>query len=132
MTCQTIRSSCQWCRSTLALAILALGRPTRYHRGDTSLGESVDQRICVVCLVAKQGLRVDAFEQGLRTSQVMSLSRRQHQFDGIAQGINEGVDFGRQSAAGSTDRLLAVFFCAPALCWCARTMVASIIMYSLS
>src|SRR6267378_6378552 len=78
----------------------------RNHRGDTSLGESVDQRICVVCLVAKQGLRVDAFEQGLRTSQVMSLSRRQHQFDG-------SVDFGRQSAAGSTDRLLAVFFCAP-------------------
>jgi hypothetical protein len=29
----------------------------------------------------------------------MGLSRRQHQFDGIAQGINEGVDFGRQSAA---------------------------------
>jgi hypothetical protein len=104
----------------------------RNHRGDTSAGESVDQRISVVRLVAKQGVRVGAFEQGLRTSQVMGLSRRQHQFDGIAQGINEGVDFGRQSAAGSTDRLLAVFFCAPALCWCARTMVASIIMYSLS
>ena len=71
----------------------------RYHRGDTSLGESVDQRISVVRLVAKQGVRVGAFEQGLRTSQVMGLSRRQHQFDGIAQGINEGVDFGRQSAA---------------------------------
>jgi hypothetical protein len=104
----------------------------RNHRGDTSAGESVDQRISVVRLVAKQGVRVGAFEQGLRASQVMGLSRRQHQFDGIAQGINEGVDFGRQSAAGSTDRLLAVFFCAPALCWCARTMVASIIMYSLS
>ncbi len=104
----------------------------RNHRGDTSLGESVDQRISVVRLVAKQGVRVGAFEQGLRTSQVMGLSRRQHQCDGIAQGVNEGVDFGRQSAARSTDRLLAVFFCAPALCWCARTMVASIIMYSLS
>jgi len=104
----------------------------RNHRGDTSLGESVDQRISVVRLVAKQGVWVGAFKQGLRTSQVMGLSRRQHQFDWIAQGINESVDFGRQSAAGSTDRLLAVFFCAPALCWCARTMVASIIMYSLS
>jgi hypothetical protein len=40
----------------------------------------------------------------------VGLSRRQHQFDWIAQGVNEGVDFGRQSAAGSTDRLLAVFF----------------------
>jgi hypothetical protein len=40
----------------------------------------------------------------------MGLSWRQHQFDWIAQGINEGVDFGRQSAAGSTDRLFAAFF----------------------
>ena len=104
----------------------------RNHRGDSPLGESADQRICVVSLVAKQGARVGGFKQGLRASQVVGLSRRQHQFDGIAQGINEGVDFGRQSAAGSTDRLLAVFFRAPALCWCARTMVASIIMYSLS
>jgi hypothetical protein len=62
----------------------------------------------------------------------MSLPWREHQFDGIAQGINERVDFGSQSAAGSPDRLLAVFFRAPALCWCARTMVASSIMYSLS
>jgi hypothetical protein len=29
----------------------------------------------------------------------VGLSRRQDQFDRIAQGINEGVDFGRQSAA---------------------------------
>jgi hypothetical protein len=43
----------------------------------------------------------------------MGLSRRQHQFDRISQGIDEGVDFGRQSAAGSTDRLLAVFFSRP-------------------
>ena len=104
----------------------------RNHRGDTSLGESADQRISVVSLVAKQGARVGAFKQGRRASQVVGLSRRQYQFDWIAQGINEGMDFGRQSAAGSTDRLLARFFCAPALCWCARTMVASIIMYSLS
>ena len=104
----------------------------RNHRRDTSLGESADQRISVVRLVAKQGARVGTFKQGLRAGQVVGLSRRQHQFDWIAQGVNEGVDFGRQSAAGSTDRLLAVFFCAPALCWCARTMVASIIMYSLS
>jgi hypothetical protein len=63
------------------------------------LGESADQRISIVSLVAKQGARVGAFKQSLRASQVVGLSRRQHQFDGIAQGINEGVDFGRQSAA---------------------------------
>jgi hypothetical protein len=41
----------------------------------------------------------------------------EHQLDGIAKGIDERVDFGRQSTAGSADRLFAVFFRAPALCW---------------
>jgi hypothetical protein len=39
--------------------------------------------------------------------------RREHQTDGIAQGIDKGVDFGGQSATGSADRLFAVFFRAP-------------------
>jgi hypothetical protein len=46
----------------------------------------------------------------------MGLSRREHQFDWITQGINNDMDFDRQSAAGSTDSLRAVFFAAPALC----------------
>jgi hypothetical protein len=47
----------------------------------------------------------------------MVLPRRQHQVARIAQGVDERVDFGGQSAAGSADRLRAVFFRAPALCW---------------
>jgi hypothetical protein len=46
----------------------------------------------------------------------VGLTRREHQVDGIAKGIDKGMDFGGQSAAGSTDRLRAVFFRAPALC----------------
>ena len=88
----------------------------RNHRGDSPLSERIDQRISVVSLVAKQGIWIDAVDQLLRTSQIVGLSRCQHQFDRIAQGIDEGVDFGRQSAAGSADRLRAVFFRAPALC----------------
>ena len=67
----------------------------RNHRGDPSLSESVDQRISVVSLIAKQGTRIDTVDQLLRTSQIVGLSRRQHQFDRITQGIDEGVDFGR-------------------------------------
>jgi hypothetical protein len=104
----------------------------RNHRGDPSLSESVDQRIRVVSLISKQGFWIGAVDQLLRAGQIVGLSRRQHQFDRIAQSVDQRVDFGRQSTAGSTDRLPAVFFRAPALCWCARTMVASIIMYSLS
>jgi hypothetical protein len=88
----------------------------RNHRGDSSLSECVDQWIGVVSLISKQGFWIGAVDQLLRASQIVSLSRRQHQFDRIAQGIDQRVDFGRQSAAGSADRLRAVFFRAPALC----------------
>ena len=47
----------------------------------------------------------------------MGLTRREPHIDGIAERINEGVNFGGQSAAGPADRLFAVFFRAPALCW---------------
>jgi hypothetical protein len=86
------------------------------HRGDASLRERVRQRIGVVSLVAKQGTRIDTVDQLLCASQIVGLPRRKHQFDRIAQGIDERMDFGRQSSAGSADRLFAVFFRAPALC----------------
>jgi hypothetical protein len=51
----------------------------------------------------------------------------------IAQRIDDYVDFCRKTAARAADGLVtAPFLRAPALCWCALTMVASIIAYSLS
>jgi hypothetical protein len=47
----------------------------------------------------------------------VGLARREHHLDGIAERIDQDVDFGGQSAARAADRLLAVFFRAPALCW---------------
>ena len=88
----------------------------RNHRGDSPLNEDIDQRIGVVSLVAQQGIWISAVDQLLRAGQIVGLSRGEHQFDRIAQGIDEGMDFGRQSSAGSADRLFAVFFRAPALC----------------
>jgi hypothetical protein len=89
----------------------------RNHRGDLAPVESIDQQIGVVRLVTDQGLRIDAVDQRLRASPIVGLPGREHQLDGVAKGIDERVDFGRQSATGSTDRLFAVFFRAPALCW---------------
>ena len=88
----------------------------RDYRGDFVLGESLDQRIGVVGLIGEQGAWIGAVDQRLRAGQIVRLPRRKHQFDRIAQGIDQGMDFGGQSAAGSADRLLAVFFRAPALC----------------
>jgi hypothetical protein len=47
----------------------------------------------------------------------MVLAGRKHEFDRIAQSVDERMNLGRQSAARSADRLRAVFFRAPALCW---------------
>jgi hypothetical protein len=49
----------------------------------------------IVSLIADQGLWIGAVNQRLRTSQIVGLPRREHQMDGIAQGIDERVDFGR-------------------------------------
>ena len=108
----------------IALAVKSeVARPRRFaiglwgnHRSDVSLGQRIEQRIGVIGLVADQGFWIGFGEQWLRACQIVSLTWRQHQIDGIAERIDKGVNFGGQSAARSTDRLLAVFFRAPALC----------------
>ena len=82
-----------------------------------ALSEPIEQRVGVVGLVADQGLWIGLLKQRRRTSQIVGLPRREPHIDGIAEGIDQGVDLGSQSAARSADRLLAVFFRAPALCW---------------
>jgi len=82
----------------------------RDYRGDFVLGESLDQRIGVVGLIGEQGAWIGAVDQRLRAGQIVRLPRRKHQFDRIAQGIDQGMDFGGQSAAGSADRLPPFFF----------------------
>jgi hypothetical protein len=89
----------------------------RDDRSDSPLGQGVDERIGVEGLVADQGIGIGIFDQRLGPSQIMGLTWREQQVDGIAESIDERVDFGGQSAAGAADRLRAVFFRAPALCW---------------
>jgi hypothetical protein len=73
------------------------------------------------------------FEQHIGTLQIMTLSGRQVKARGVAQRVDRGVNLGAQSAPAAPDGLLTQTpFFAPALCWCARTMVLSIMAYSLS
>jgi hypothetical protein len=62
-------------------------------------------------------LRVDLVEERFGLTEVGGLARRERNHNGIAKRVDDRMDFGRQSAAGSSDRLAAVFFRAPALCW---------------
>ena len=89
----------------------------RNNRSDSTLGESFHERIGVISFVANQGLRVSVLDQRFRASEIMILAGCKHQFDGVAQGVDERMNLGRQSTARPADRLLAVFFRAPALCW---------------
>jgi hypothetical protein len=72
---------------------------------------------------------------------ISDITSRQDQPNGIAQRIAQNMKFGGQSTtrAANSFRLLlpSLFkpgtgFFAPALCWCARTMVASIMTNSKS
>jgi len=89
----------------------------RNDRGDGSLLEGVDQGIGIIGLVADQGPWVGVLQQRGCPGQVVVLPRCQPQVGRIAQGIDKGMDLGAQSPAGAPDRLRAVFFTAPALCW---------------
>ena len=84
---------------------------------DRSIVEGGDEGIRVERLVGDQSAGIDGFDQRFGTSQIVILAWAEHHLDGIAEGIDEHVNFGGQSAAGSTDGLRAIFFWAPALCW---------------
>lgn len=87
----------------------------------------------VVSLVCDDGLRGRVLEQNIDTLQIMDLARCEYKARRIAQRIDRGVDLGAQPAPAAP---YGLFFWippfAPALCWWARTMVESIMAYSLS
>ena len=85
---------------------------------DAALSERRDQRVGVIALVGEECVRLDLIEQRHRLCDVVRLPRRQRQRHGVAERIDDGVNLGRQPAAGTADGLvLAIFFWAPALCW---------------
>ena len=62
------------------------------------MGEGVDERVGVVCLVSNQGIWVGVLDQRFRASKIMSVAWCEHQLDGIAQGVDERMNLGGQSA----------------------------------
>src|SRR5215213_11958237 len=83
-------------------------------------------------LVRDQRVGREVRKQGVGTFQVMRLPGRERKAGRVAQRVNHGMDLRAQAAAAAPDRFITVFLIAPALCWWARTMVLSIIAYSLS
>ena len=85
--------------------------------GDRSIVERGDEGVGVEGLVGDQSAGIDGFDERFSASQIVILALTEHHLDGIAEGVDERMNLGGQSAAGSADGLRAVFFWAPALCW---------------
>ena len=85
--------------------------------GDRSIVEGGDEGVGVEGLVSDQSAGIDGFDQRFSTNEIVILARAEYDLDRIAKGVDERVNLGGQSAAGSADGLRAVFFWAPALCW---------------
>ena len=67
--------------------------------------------------IGDQSAGIGGFDERFGAGEIVILARAEHHLDRIAEGVDEGVNLGGQSAAGSADGLRAVFFWAPALCW---------------
>jgi len=77
-----------------------------------------DAPVGIEGFVSQQSIGFHVRQQGVGALQIMGLTRSQEEADGIAQGIDQGMDLGAQPAFAAADRLIrAVFFLAPALCW---------------
>ena len=80
-------------------------------RRDFAFFERGDQRVGIVALVSEQCARLDPLQQRLGLRNIGDLPRRQRKGNGIAKGIGNSVDLGRQAAARAPDGLVfAVFF----------------------
>jgi hypothetical protein len=83
--------------------------------------------------IRQHGIGFHLRQERVGTFEIMCLTAGQEERKRIAQGVDHEMDFCAQPAFAASDRLIfAIFFWAPALCWWARTIVLSIMAYSLS
>ena len=121
--------------SRFVIGALVFAIAPRWDHGGFSRGaKRVDHALIgIECFVCQQSVSLHPRQQCVGAFQIMGFARGQKEGEWIAKSVNQRVDFGAQPAVAGPDRLvLAVFFWAPALCWWARTVVLSIIAYSLS
>src|SRR4051812_36222668 len=104
------------------------------HRRLAGFSERLEHALVrIERFVGNERLGFKLWEQGIGSGQIMLLTPGEMKAGRIAERIDGGVDFRAQPSARASDGLiLTPFLRAPALCWWARTMVESIIAYSLS
>lgn len=99
--------------------------PGRDHRRSAVAADRCAERVAVVPFVGHDVVGREAFDEGLRLVQVVTLPGGQAKPHRPAFAVHRGVDLGAQAPARTADRFAADPPWAPAECWCARTMVES-------
>lgn len=95
--------------------LLAVGS-RRNHSFGLLLMDRVDESTRVIGLVGDDFLGRNSLKQRLGLGYVMRLSSAERPACWVAQRIDQCMNLRRQSAAGSPDGLVTVFFSAPAPC----------------
>lgn len=123
--------------SVEVLIVFAWGCSVGFGGNDNDLTRSLQRLdhpvIGIKRFVGNDRVRIKAREQGIGALKIMRLSWGEMKPRRVAQCIACGMDFCGQATLAAPDgflRLVPPF--APAACWWARTIVASIIAYSLS
>src|SRR4051794_14415756 len=117
------------------LVIIARHFPVLLRR-DHRLGplppRRLHDRVTVEGLVGDERTRLVPLHQRLGLRDVRLLAPRQDELDRVAQGVDENVDLGAESAPRAAEGLAPLPPLFPAACWCARTTVLSRIIHSRS
>jgi hypothetical protein len=100
-------------------------RPRRNHGSGAAELNRADECIGVEGFVGDDGVGADSRDQEARLRQIMGMSAGQSPARQLSEAFHEALNFRTQPAARTAERLVAVFFTAPAACWWALTMVES-------
>jgi hypothetical protein len=93
---------------------------------------AVNQGVGIVALVSQHRIGFQTIQKRFGLRDIRHFSAGQQPTHRITQRIDYRMNFARQTATRTADRLMAFFFWAPAECWWARTTVLSIISASKS
>ena len=112
---------------------LRTGAVRRDNGVSASVCDGGSKAIGVVALVCEQVFEGKTVDQAFCLADIGDLAGREDEADRVAESVDGNADLRAQTAARTPDRLIfGSPFLAPAACWCARTMVESMIRYSRS
>lgn len=120
---------------TIIFTLIFAVSPRRDYRHRIFFRYLLQELIRIVRAIRDYALKTKVFDQVIRLSNVMSLPTSQEKAQWIAQCIYAGVDLGTKPATAASKRLgflTATFFRAPAAQGCARTIVLSNRIFSIS